>query len=306
MQQPYTYMTPEGLTPAAPVPEAGWFARHKRILMLVGAGVILAVVVLLVVIFFVQRARANRLAAEREQQAMEQALAIETSQCNEARNREGCLAAIRPNLAEQSGDIKYCAGLDSAAYDNCVALAAFAARNGEYCQAINNDAKRQSCQDTVVALTPNEERTFATCAEFNDAKLRQECELDLTLRKIIAGDCDEPQITPDLCQIGQAIKQAQDLQDPDYCQPIADENYRSTCLFLTSPGDRDFDGLNASREEHFKSDDRNPDSDGDGLNDGDEVDIWRTDPADADTDGDSFSDGTEVQSGYNPLGAGRL
>ncbi|MHA2059084.1 MAG: hypothetical protein ACW979_15805, partial [Candidatus Thorarchaeota archaeon] len=45
----------------------------------------------------------------------------------------------------------------------------------------------------------------------------------------------------------------------------------------------------------------NPDSDMDGLLDGDEYYIYGTDPGDMDTDGDGYSDGLEVALGLDPL-----
>jgi hypothetical protein len=44
-----------------------------------------------------------------------------------------------------------------------------------------------------------------------------------------------------------------------------------------------------------------PDSDDDGLDDGDEVSVHGTDPNQADTDGDGYFDKTEIDSGGNPL-----
>jgi hypothetical protein len=44
-----------------------------------------------------------------------------------------------------------------------------------------------------------------------------------------------------------------------------------------------------------------PDTDGDGLTDGDEVVVHGTDPDDPDTDGDGMSDGLEVAEGLDPL-----
>lgn len=43
------------------------------------------------------------------------------------------------------------------------------------------------------------------------------------------------------------------------------------------------------------------DTDGDGLSDSAEVDIWRTDPKDPDTDGDGLDDGAEILAGTDPL-----
>jgi hypothetical protein len=48
------------------------------------------------------------------------------------------------------------------------------------------------------------------------------------------------------------------------------------------------------------------DSDNDGLTDWEEINIYFTDPFNPDTDGDGFLDGDEVQNGYNPNGPGLL
>jgi hypothetical protein len=69
--------------------------------------------------------------------------------------------------------------------------------------------------------------------------------------------------------------------------------------------DSDGDGLNDYEELYvYKTDLYNPDSDSDGLNDYNEVIIIGTDPLSADTDGDTYFDGQEMLSGYNPLGGG--
>ncbi len=44
----------------------------------------------------------------------------------------------------------------------------------------------------------------------------------------------------------------------------------------------------------------NPDSDGDNLRDGDELDAYQTNPNMPDTDGDGFDDGFEVSTGFSP------
>lgn len=69
--------------------------------------------------------------------------------------------------------------------------------------------------------------------------------------------------------------------------------------------DSDKDGLSDVEELRRGTDPQKPDTDGDGLTDGDEVYKYKTDPLNADTDGDGYPDGTEVQKGYNPRGAGK-
>jgi outer membrane protein OmpA-like peptidoglycan-associated protein len=59
--------------------------------------------------------------------------------------------------------------------------------------------------------------------------------------------------------------------------------------------DSDGDGLSDADERNiYHTDPHNPDTDGDGLTDGQEVKIYHTDPLKADTDGDGLRDGEEV------------
>ncbi len=68
--------------------------------------------------------------------------------------------------------------------------------------------------------------------------------------------------------------------------------------------DTDGDGLNDWDEiSVYKTDPNLADTDGDGLSDGKEVTRYGTDPRQADTDGDGVKDGAEVQQGTNPKDA---
>ena len=88
----------------------------------------------------------------------------------------------------------------------------------------------------------------------------------------------------------------------------------SAALTFTMPGtavDNDGDGLSNSAEtntgiyvnsSNTGSDPNDPDTDGDGLNDGDEVNVHSTNPNLADSDGDGANDPTELSLGSNPTG----
>lgn len=65
--------------------------------------------------------------------------------------------------------------------------------------------------------------------------------------------------------------------------------------------DIDADNLTALEEQEAKTDPLAPDTDKDGLNDGDELKTYFTDPLIADTDGDGISDGDELIAGTDPL-----
>lgn len=66
--------------------------------------------------------------------------------------------------------------------------------------------------------------------------------------------------------------------------------------------DSDGDGLKDGEEVHqYMTNPNKADSEGDGLNDGDEVKRYKTDPNKADTDGDGLADGDEVSRKTDPL-----
>lgn len=68
------------------------------------------------------------------------------------------------------------------------------------------------------------------------------------------------------------------------------------------PGDADGDGIGDACEKRTGTDPNNPDSDGDELRDGDEVNTHKTDPTMYDTDQDGLGDGNEVNTyRTNPL-----
>jgi outer membrane protein OmpA-like peptidoglycan-associated protein len=61
--------------------------------------------------------------------------------------------------------------------------------------------------------------------------------------------------------------------------------------------------LSDEEETKLGTDPYNPDTDGDGLLDGEEVNEYKTNPRDPDTDGGGIRDGVEVKYGANPLDA---
>jgi pSer/pThr/pTyr-binding forkhead associated (FHA) protein len=66
---------------------------------------------------------------------------------------------------------------------------------------------------------------------------------------------------------------------------------------LDAANDADLDGLSNAQEQALGTDPNNPDSDNDGLNDGEEHNVYFTDPLNPDSDNDGLKDGAEVQLG---------
>ncbi len=93
-----------------------------------------------------------------------------------------------------------------------------------------------------------------------------------------------------LCVIGASSWAA----DADRCVK-SDER-----LATKGRGDRDFDGVSNCREKHILgTSHKDPDSDDDGIDDGDEVENG-TDPLDPDSDDDGLDDGEEDDLGTDP------
>lgn len=95
-----------------------------------------------------------------------------------------------------------------------------------------------------------------------------------------------------------ALNQQQQVEVTATAQAVAVEGTLvSADLTATAAADPDNDGLATFEEERIGTDPFNPDTDGDGLLDGEEVKIYGTDPLNRDTDGDTVNDGTEVATG---------
>lgn len=79
--------------------------------------------------------------------------------------------------------------------------------------------------------------------------------------------------------------------------PLSGENVLKPLLI-----DRDGDGLANWEEEKYGANLDHPDTDNDGLWDGEELKVYKTDPLNPDTDGDGMSDSLEARSWKtNPL-----
>lgn len=80
-------------------------------------------------------------------------------------------------------------------------------------------------------------------------------------------------------------------------------NLASLPATLTVIPDTDLDGLSDAEEVSLGTNPNNSDSDGDGLNDRAEIQVYLSNPLLKDSDGDGFEDGFEVSTGFNPAQA---
>ncbi|PLX24748.1 MAG: hypothetical protein C0600_12735 [Ignavibacteria bacterium] len=71
-------------------------------------------------------------------------------------------------------------------------------------------------------------------------------------------------------------------------------------IYLFGHKDKDGDGLSDTHEESIGTDPLNPDTDGDGLTDDEEIELYGTDPLKTDTDDDRLTDAEEVAKQTDP------
>lgn len=133
----------------------------------------------------------------------------------------------------------------------------------------------------VATISPDGEVTAVASGTVIVSAMNDGANGFLRLQVVLAGDSDGDGI-PDDVEISLGL----DPNDP-----------------VDALTDRDGDGLTAAEEIAYGSDPDNPDSDGDGLTDGEEVQLVGTDPVRFDTDGDGLSDGLEIATGSDPLDA---
>lgn len=99
-------------------------------------------------------------------------------------------------------------------------------------------------------------------------------------------------------EIGSNVESDKDFDGLDDDWEVLHFGSRETYIATDDP---DGDGCNNGCEESRGTDPNNPDTDGDGLDDGEEIYKYGTNPLVADSDGDGLNDGQEIAAGTNPF-----
>jgi len=275
-------------------------------------------------------------------------------------SKEKCLAELAYQNAVVSQNPDNCLTLiDDHKRDYCLFTIAKTQFKAEICERIKKDRTKELCLMETGIVSSDDE----ICDEYfmNTPFLRKKCKDKVKVFDIIRNkkdirlcqeirlleygplcysyllcegqSCDviEDSKEKEVCQCKMIITNARSEED---CQKIISENCRKVCsIMVQNNGDRDIDSDNDGKsnfeELNYRLDPFNPDTDGDGLKDGeeivkyhsdpksidtdidnlndyDEIFIYKTDINNPDTDGDGYQDGEEVKNGYNPLGEGRL
>ena len=275
------------------------------------------------------------------------------------KSKEECFAELAYQNAVKSQKFENCLTLtDAYKKDRCLFTISKMQFNVEYCELIKEDRTRELCIIETGIVSSDD----SVCDKYFSDKpfLRKKCKdkvkvFDIIWNKKDIRMCEEIRLleygplcysyhlamgqscdilegkAKEECQGKMIITSAKIEED---CYKAISENYKKVCLLMIkNNGDRDIDSDNDGKsnleELNYRLDPFNPDTDGDGLTDGeelikhrsdpksvdtdidglgdyDEIFTYKTDINNPDTDNDGYQDGEEVAGGYNPLGEGKL
>ncbi|MCH8049219.1 hypothetical protein IH979_00735 [Patescibacteria group bacterium] len=275
----------------------------KKQLMIVGIVVGILIVLVLVAIFVsnaLRQRRAIQVEEERVLQEVEENMIDAFAECEDAEDVERCKEMVRTRLAREMGEAVVCQGLEGQMYKNCVELIAFDNLDESVCEFLSSE-EASACKDSVYSRQASAAKDYSLCGKISEEEKRANCEAILLPHVISQDACEAFGVDLSVCEGAQNVGNVVDAGDPSGCATFADDILRQECDEAFETIDMDKDGLILGEEFEAGTSDDNPDSDGDGLSDGDEVYVYETDPLNPDTDGDGFPDGVEVEGGYDPL-----
>lgn len=249
------------------------------------------------------RGQANRQLALVREQAVQNEIAKAEGTCADFTDPAACQKAILDKAAQSMNAPEACKALkDPAALDDCVWGVAASAGDAAICAQMADVALAAACVDGIAlkkALGAADEKL---CAAIKDETKRAGCVESLAPTNVT--NCSARGRSVEECTARTAIEAAQAKRDPSLCTSIT-ADFQDMCQELVMD-DMDLDDLIGVDETLFGTDPRKPDTDGDGLKDGEEVLVYHSDPKNPDTDKDGFKDGDEVKQGFSPIGPGKL
>ncbi len=273
---------------AEPPPSMPW----KTIAIVVGAVIIGVAIIIGAVMLVRSWQRDSQLAQmeERVVETVEDQLAASLDECEDMEDPEGCRTRLLTQAATERNAVAVCETLEGSALASCVELIADEQEDPELCETIEEKDLQDDCQDGVLLGLIVSDKDYDRCDELVDLEMQELCREQIAPYLWSINQCADHGLDQQLCDDAQKSQQAIATGDIDLCSGLSPD-IAADCL----------DNVTL-RQVDVEAD---LDSDLDGLLDSEEV-LYGTDPANPDTDGDGYDDGTEVAGGYNPLGEGGL
>lgn len=210
------------------------------------------------------------------------------AKCDGAKDSAKCLSELTLDEAVSGKQAAACEKIaDAELKDGCFDTVARELKDAKICEDISFEAARDECAGAIFLNKTGSDLNTELCSKIISEKWQDICYRRVFIEKSSLEYCGTVTEKRDLCISIAAYGEATTKGDPALCAPIADAEVKASC-------EEDVNNLRGSL-----------DSDNDGLTSAQEAQ-YGTDPNNPDTDGDGFKDGDEVSAGYNPKGAGRL
>jgi len=236
-----------------------------KLIGIVSSGVILAVLIIGGVIRYVNTSNKVDLSVQDTEVVQKR---VET--CDQDANPELCRKLVIEQVIKQFGAAEACASLPSGESDGCFWKFAREHQDPEVCSAVVDESMKSKCRDTAYYELGVMKMDTVECGKIESILLKKAC-LQKIEPPLTAANCLERGNPQSECEILAVLEQAIAKQDPLICNQLQDADQISVCSERADINDPDFDGLLTADESSYGSDPRNPDTDGDGYNDGDEV-----------------------------------
>ncbi len=249
-----------------------------KLIGIIGGGVLL-VIIIVAIVFRITGSKSEQVLI---QQVAQQETSRIVSECDDAKDVEECLKNKTDEIAMMNGDVEMCQTLEGLALGNCIWGVARETEKPELCGQIAEDKRKINCFNELYRVVALKESDVGICLNITNPTGQEGCK-NVILGSITTENCQERGKDAAYCQMLAVGGIAAEKQDKSICEQIEDETLLTECLEFVDVDDPDFDGLSSESEAGYGTDPHNPD-----------------------TDGDGFSDGDEVEAGYNPAGEGRL
>ncbi len=223
-------------------------------------------------------------------------------QISDAAYRDHCLRVINQSL----GDVEGCRTIGAKEWENvCIMEIAHNKADPAVCDEIDYPYTGKKCKTQISADAAKLNNDMAGCLVLPKASnFRNLCIWTLASANGVDA-CNTIENTDDknVCLGGYYLGVARSTSDASYCQQIALDAYKKTCIKVVN-------AVRADKEPYFNSDTDNlddllelslntdpfsNDTDKDGVDDNVELYDFHTDPLNPDTDGDGRIDGKELK-----------
>ncbi len=246
-----------------------------KLIAIIAGGVIVAILILWAVVFWLRKDENQPLVLLDERTG-----SIEEN-CDQTADPETCKKVKLEENAVVQANVQLCDMLEGDDRDGCVWEVAVELGDQTLCQAISNSASQVLCADEIVYDAAVASGSIAACDKIQDEIKRAGCKEGI--EPVTVENCAQIQQDPAYCHLLSVTEDAKKKQDRRLCSEFAGEDFIA-CVEQVLVDDPDFDGLSTSEE----------------------LDLYQSDPDHADTDGDGYQDGAEVEAGYDPAGSGKL